>query len=77
MGLKIDRRARNITKGVGIAFLAVLVICLLKIWIWEHNYYQNKSAEERNPEQVVITALADVLNPSEAEISKEDYEKCA
>ena len=74
MGLKIDRRARNITRGIGIAVLVILAICLLKILIWEHNYYRNKSAEERNPEQVVITALAEASNPSENEPTAEEYD---
>ena len=72
MGLKIDRRARNITKILGIIILVVLAICLLKILIWEHNYYRNKGAEERNPEQTVITALADNVSPSEVESSEDE-----
>lgn len=74
MGLKIDRRARRITKILGLIVLAVLVICMLKILIWEHSYYQNKSAEERNPEQTVITALADVVTPDENQPTQEQYD---
>ncbi len=75
MGLKIDRRARKITKILGLIVLAVLVICMLKILIWENSYYQNKSAEERNPEQTVITALADVVTPDENQPTQEQYDK--
>lgn len=67
MGLKIDRRASKITKIVGIIFLIILASCLLKILIWEHSYYQNKGAETRNPQQAVITELADAKDPSEVE----------
>ena len=75
MGLKIDRRARRITKILGLIVLAVLVICMLKILIWENSYYRNKSAEERNPEQTVITALADVVTPDENQPTQEQYDK--
>ena len=75
MGLKIDRRAARITKTLGLVVLAVLVICMLKILIWEHSYYQNKSAEERNPEQTVITALADIVTPDENQPTQEQYDK--
>ena len=65
MGLKIDRRASKITKTVGFIALFILIACLIKILVWEHSYYQNKSAETREPQQAVITELADAVNPSE------------
>ena len=72
MGLKIDRRAQRITKIIGLVVLVAVIFCMLKIFIWEQNYYRNKSAEERNPEQSVITELEDADNPSEEKPSKED-----
>ena len=75
MGLKIDRRVNKTLKILGVVALAILLICLLKIIIWEHNYYQNKSSEERNPEQIVITELADAVEPSEERPSDEEIAK--
>ena len=75
MGLKIDRRASKITKTVGFIALFILIACLIKILVWEHSYYQNKSAETREPQQVVITELADAVNPSEDMPSEEDLNK--
>ena len=73
MGLKIDRRATKITKLIGIAVLAFVIICIIKLFIWEKIYYQNKGAEPRTPEQAVITDLADANNPSEDVISQKEY----
>lgn len=75
MGLKIDRRANKITKTVGFIALFILITCLIKILVWEHSYYQNKSAETREPQQAVITELADAANPSEDMPSEEDLNK--
>lgn len=72
MGLKIDRRAQKIFRAVGLIILAAIIFCLLKILIWEHSYYSNKSAETRSPEQSVITDLADALSPSEEKPSDEN-----
>lgn len=75
MGLKIDRRASRITKAIGVIAIVALIVCLIKILVWEHSYYQNKSAETRNPEQAVIVDLADAINPSEIKPSDEEMEK--
>jgi LPXTG-site transpeptidase (sortase) family protein len=74
MGLKIDRRAQKITKVLGIIALATVILCMLKILIWEHSYYQNKSSEERSPEQAVITDLADAVAPGETKPSVVEYQ---
>lgn len=71
MGLKIDRRAVRITKGIGIGVLVILLIIMAKIVIWENNYYKTKSVQERAPEQAVITSIADANSPDETEISEE------
>ena len=75
MGLKIDRRASIITKLIGIICLVVLIVCLIKILVWEHSYYQNKGSETRNPQQAVITELADAANPSEVAPTEEEIKK--
>ena len=75
MGLKIDRRASKITKIVGIVALIILAACLIKILVWEHSYYRNKGSETRNPQQAVITDLADANNPSEIAPTEQEIEK--
>lgn len=75
MGLKIDRRASKITRLVGIIALIILAVCLAKILIWEHSYYRNKGSETRNPQQAVITDLADANNPSEIAPTEEEIAK--
>ena len=75
MGLKIDRRASKITKTVGIVALIILAACLIKILVWEHSYYRNKGSETRNPQQAVITDLADANNPSEIAPTEQEIEK--
>ena len=72
MGLKIDHRAQKITKIILAILLIAVILCMLKILIWENSYYQNKSAEERSPEQTVITDLANVTDPSEEEPTESD-----
>ena len=75
MGLKIDRRANRIASIIGYLLLAILLICLLKVFFWEHSYYRNKSAETRNPQQTVITELSDAKNPSEDKPTDEEISK--
>lgn len=75
MGLKIDRRAAKATKIAGIIVLFAIVACMIKILVWEHSYYQNKSAETRNPQQSVITSIEDAKNPSENEPTQADIDK--
>jgi LPXTG-site transpeptidase (sortase) family protein len=75
MGLKIDRRAAKATKIAGVIVLVAIVACMIKILVWEHSYYQNKSAETRNPQQSVITSIEDAKNPSENEPTQADIDK--
>lgn len=75
MGLKIDRRAKTVMTVVGIIILAIILIGIIKLAVWEHNYYKNKTSEERAPEQAVITSLGDAISPKESAISEEDYKK--
>ena len=73
MGLKIDRRATLTTRIIGYCLLAAILLCLLKIFIWEQSYYSNKSAETRNVQQSVITGLEDAVSPSEQKPTDEEY----
>ena len=65
MALKINRKLQNILRIIGWAVLAVLIVCMAKIFIWERNYYNTKSGEPRSRADVVITQLAEASNPSE------------
>ena len=75
MGLKIDRRAKTATKIACYIAVFAFAACLFKIWLWEHSYYQSKTSEIRNPEQAVITELADAVDPSEIAPTAEDIAK--
>ena len=75
MALKINRTAQRVIKGIGIVLLAIAVICMGKIFIWESNYYRTKTAEERAQADVPITRVISALNPSTEKPSKEDIEK--
>ena len=65
MALKIDRRLSNIGKILGWALVAVIVVILAKVFIWEQSYYRNKNNEPRAKADVVVTELESVIAPSE------------
>ncbi|MCQ2571141.1 MAG: class F sortase [Candidatus Saccharibacteria bacterium] len=71
MGLKINKKASRIIRIISAIIGAIVVVCMIKILVWEASYYQNKSAETRNQQQAVITDLADANNPSEIEVTQE------
>ena len=75
MALKINRTTRRVIKGIGIALLIVLVAIMLKILVWENNYYKTKTGEERAMADVPITQIVSALNPSETEPTTEDVAK--
>ena len=57
MALKINRNLQRILKIAGWVLLIVLIACMLRILIWERNYYGTKSSETRAKADVVITGL--------------------
>ena len=65
MALKINRTARRVLKGIGVVLLILLIACMVKIFVWEKNYYRTKSAETRSVADVPITQIVSALNPSE------------
>ena len=75
MALKINRTTRRVIKGIGIALLIILVAIMLKILVWENNYYKTKTGEERAMADVPITQIISALNPSETEPTAEDIAK--
>ena len=73
MALKINRKVQYILKGIGILLLAILVIAMLKILIWERNYYDTKSSEERAQADVAITTMAPIDNPAVMPLGEADF----
>jgi len=65
MALKIKHTTQRVLKGIGIVVLVLLLLCMGKIFIWETNYYRNKTGQERTMADVPITHIVSALNPSE------------
>lgn len=73
MGLKISKKQNFVFKIIFFSILGILVLILLKILIWENWYYQTKTSSIRNPEQAVITDIADASAPDETKPTSQDY----
>ena len=73
MGLKISKKQNLVFKIIFFSILGILVLILLKILIWENWYYQTKTSSIRNPEQAVITDIADASAPDETKPTAQDY----
>ena len=67
MALKIDRRLSNIGKILGWVLVAVIVVVLAKVFIWEQTYYRDKSKEPRAKADVVVTQIETIIAPAEFE----------
>ncbi len=74
MALKINRKLQNVLRIIGWVVLAVLIVCMIKTFVWEHNYYNTKSGETRARADLVITKLAEAENPSEDEPDLASYQ---
>ena len=74
MALKINRKVQYILKGIGIVLLLILIVGMIKILVWEHNYYTTKSSEERAAADVAITSMATIFNPSTIKPNDKDFE---
>jgi LPXTG-site transpeptidase (sortase) family protein len=73
MGLKISKKQNLVFKIIFFSILGILVLILLKILIWENWYYQTKTSSIRNPEQAVITDIADASAPDETKPTAQEY----
>ena len=73
MGLKISKKQNLVFKITFFSILGILVLILLKILSWENWYYQTKTSSIRNPEQAVITDIADASAPDETKPTSQDY----
>ncbi len=74
MALKINRKLQITFKVIGWVLGIILAICMIKILLWERNYYNTKSAETRARSDVVITQLAEAIAPSEDEPDLDSYQ---
>ena len=62
MALKINRKLQLISRILGWAVVIILVGAVIKLLIWEENYYVSKSAEKRNDPTPVLTEINIPLN---------------
>ena len=72
MGLKINRKAETATKIVFFSLLGIILIILVKIYVWEIGYYRTKTVQTRNGEQLIITNLEDPDAPIETAPTKKE-----
>ncbi len=73
MGLKIDKKLSLVPRILGWVILGILAIFMIKILVWENNYYKTKSEEQRAETVPVLTMVEHVIAPSEKAPSDEDY----
>ncbi|MBR3164435.1 class F sortase [Candidatus Saccharibacteria bacterium] len=74
MSLKINRRLEKTLRIIAWILLAIILVAMIKILIWERHYYNTKSSELRATAPVVIEQIASAINPSEISPSPEDIE---
>ena len=75
MALKINRNLQRILKIIGWVLLIALIACMIKILVWERNYYGTKSSETRAKADVVITGIDALGDADTTPISAEEIEK--
>ena len=73
MALKINRKLHNILRIAGWVLLIIVVGIMIKILVWESNYYETMDKTTRSAAVNVITSVEKVANykteqPSEEEI---------
>jgi len=73
MALKINRKVQYVLRGIGIVLLLILILGMVKILVWEHDYYGNKGSEERAPADVAITSMATIFNPSTKKPTDQEF----
>lgn len=73
MGLKIDRRISLIPKIIGWIVVAILLVLIVKLLIWENSYYKEKSAQSRAEVTPVLTMVEHVIAPGETPLTPEEY----
>ena len=65
MSLRIHKGFGLVARIIGWAIVAILAICLIKVFVWEKDYYATKSLDIRKTSDPVVTELESALNPSE------------
>ena len=74
MALKIDRKIHIIFSVIGWVIAAILAIIMIKIALWEKDYYATQNSLERSPEISVITKVDVARAPSTQKPSQEDID---
>lgn len=72
MALKINRNLQKVMKVTGWVLLIVIIASMLKILIWERNYYGVKSGQTRSETMPVLTDIDKPTAIEETEITEED-----
>lgn len=73
MGLKINKKVSLIPRIIGWVILGILAVFMIKILIWENNYYKSKSNETRAETVAVLTVVEHSVAPSERRPSDQEY----
>ena len=73
MGLKINQKAKLIPRIIGWVLAGILVIFMIKILVWENNYYKTKSEQTRAETVPVLTVVEHSIAPSEQELDDNTY----
>lgn len=74
MALKINRSLQKAMRATGWVLLIALVACMIKVLIWERNYYATKSNETRAESMPVLTSVEKPTAVDDTEVSEEDIE---
>ena len=73
MGLKINQKAKLIPRIIGWVLAGILVIFMIKILVWENNYYKTKSEQTRAETVPVLTVVEHSIAPGEQELDDNTY----
>ena len=73
MALKINRTITRITRIVGWGILVILVVCTLKVFIWEQNYYSSETKAARSQAPAVLSNIQAIGSLSAEKTTDEQY----
>lgn len=74
MALRINRGLQYLGRFFGFLILASVLALIIKLTVWETNYYSTKNGAVRSVNPAVITALETSAHPDETPPSEEELE---